>query len=607
MQERMIMAPCVHELIAQQSNSIPSVIAVRMGDRTLTYQELDRQANWVARRLRADGAGPETVVGVLLPRSPELIVTLLGVLKAGAAYLPLSVDDPADRTKFIIADSGAALVVDQAWREDGAAATDLVPTHTPGTEVDPGNLAYVIYTSGSTGRPKGVQVEHRQLAAYLTWCVSAYEAECGGAPVHTSPAYDLSVTSLFVPLVAGRTATLLPESRGHAAVLLGGERFGFAKVTPAHLPVLADAAEAGQQWPRRLVIGGDMLTYEALRFWTEHAPDMLIVNEYGPTETTVGCAAHEFLAGDGGTGPVPLGMGIAGSALHVLDDDLARAATGELYVGGPLVTRGYLGRPAATAAVFLPDPYSGVPGARMYRTGDLARRTRDDGLVYAGRADRELKVRGFRVHPAEIESSLCAHDNVRAAVVTAEERSGRGALIAHVVAAGGPPPGDGEIRAYLARRLPAHMIPDELHWLPELPLTPGGKVDRAALTAPAQPGPGPAASPRTPTEAAVAEVFRELLGYPPPDLDAGFAELGGDSVGAARLMARLSRAHNVDIPMDLWHMAPTVAGLARLIDTYQRHGRDAAIALHEQPELDGFSLDEEILAALEIGDSNATQ
>lgn len=602
------MDPCVHELIARQSNATPAATAVRAGDRELGYGELDREADRVAHRLRAAGAGPETVVAVLLPRSPELIVSLLGVLKAGAAYLPLSVDDPAERTEFMIADSGALTVIDEAWLRD---ATAEPPQAAPGPAAAPENLAYVIYTSGSTGRPKGVQVEHRQLMAYLSWCASAYEVESGpGVPLHTSPAYDLSVTALYVPLITGRTVTLLPESPGAAALLPGlfaRERFSFVKVTPAHLPVLADAAEPGRQWPRRIVVGGDQLTHEALRFWSEHAPDLLVVNEYGPTETTVGCSAHEFRVGDGGTGPLPLGTGIAGTTMHVLDENLSEAASGELYVGGPLVTRGYRGRPGATAAAFVPDPFSGVPGARMYRTGDLARRTGDGELLFAGRADHEFKIRGFRVHPAEIESALRGHDDVRDAVVVAEERRGGDRLVAHVVARRRPTPADEEVRAFLARRLPDHMIPDELRWLPEFPLTRGGKVDRAALATPAGAAPPPAATPRTPTETAVARVFEELLGYPPADLDTGFVDLGGDSVGAARLMARLSRAYRVDIPMDLWHMAPTVAGLARLIDTYRREGRDAAIALHQQPALDGFSLDEEILTALTIGDSNASE
>ncbi|WP_158102701.1 non-ribosomal peptide synthetase [Lentzea kentuckyensis] len=583
------MKPCLHDLVAEQAARTPEAVAVVCGETRLSYRDLVEKANRLAHRLRAEGAGQETVVAVSVPRSPELLIAVLGVLTAGAAYLPLNPDEPAARRELILADAEVLLVVTEEWPAglDG-------PATRPDVAVSQENLAYVIYTSGSTGTPKGVQVQHDTAVNYVEWCASTYDVTAGsGAPLHSPVAYDLSVTSLFTPLVAGRAVTVLPEGATPLTPLaeaLPGNNFSFVKLTPSHLTALAEMLPRGSAAARRLVVGGEALTGEVLRSW---APDTVVVNEYGPTEATVACCAKEFRAGDVADGPVPIGDGIAGARLHVLDENLEESETGELYVGGTPVSRGYLGRPGATAAAFVPDPFGEVPGARLYRTGDLVSRTAD-GLVYLGRADDEVKIRGYRVHPAEIESALCSHDRVTSAAVLTEPH-----LIAYVT---GEP--DALLRDHLAERLPPHMVPAEIQWLPSLPLTPGGKVDRARLP---QPSGEAAEKPRTPTEAAVARVFEELLGTPPVRLDRNFLALGGDSVRAAQLMARLSRTYHVDIPMDLWHMAPTVTGLALLIDTYVRDGRDAAIALHEQSDLDEVLLDDEILAALETGGTHATR
>jgi amino acid adenylation domain-containing protein len=568
------MTSCVHDLVAEQAARTPDATAVTSGGTSVGYRELMRDAHRLAHRLREAGAGPETVIAVSLPRSAELVTSVLAVLAAGAAYLPLDPDEPAERRERILADAGARVVITADWLRD----QDLTryPTTPPEAGVVPGNLAYVVYTSGSTGTPKGVQVQHDTVVNYLRWCASAYGAEPGtGAPLHSPIAYDLSVTTLFTPLITGRAVVVLPEQAAALAPLANawpGNDFGFVKLTPSHLVALAQLLPPDALAARRLVVGGEALTAETLRPWAEWAPDTLVVNEYGPTEATVACCAHELRAGEVTGGPVPIGTAIAGARLYVLDAALNETGTGELAIGGAPVSRGYLGRPGATANAFVPDPFSEVPGARMYRTGDLVRRV-DGELVYLGRADDETKIRGHRVHPAEIESVLCSREHVDAAVVLTAPR-----LIAYVE--GGPaelPDG------FLADRLPPHMIPAEIRWLPELPLAPSGKVDRSRL-----PGledcPEPVAAEAgrtsTTTEAAVMQVFEELLGRPPVRVDADFFDLGGHSMLAVRAVYQLIELTGVKLELDAFYDLRTVAAIAAELDRL-RSAADAEPAVYE--------------------------
>ncbi|MGI5499253.1 non-ribosomal peptide synthetase [Lentzea sp. CA-135723] len=553
------MTSCVHELVAEQAQRTPDATAVASGDSAVSYRELVRIAHRLAHRLRELGAGPETVVAVSLPRSVELVTSVLAVLVAGAAYLPLDPGEPARRRERIVADAGALVVITEEWLRD----QDLthLPVTPPEVDVVPGNLAYVIYTSGSTGTPKGVQVQHDTVVGYLLWCASAYEAGSGsGAPLHSPVAYDMSITTLFTPLVAGRAVVVLPESATALAPLAKawpGNDFSFVKLTPSHLVALSQLLSPGSTATRRLVVGGEALTAEALRPWALNAPDTLVVNEYGPTETTVACCAHEFRAGAVTEGPVPIGTAIAGASLRVLDEKLQETDEGELYVGGAPVSRGYRGRPGTTATAFVPDPFSGVPGARLYRTGDLVRYVGGE-LVYLGRADPETKVRGYRVHPAEIEAVLCSHEHVDTAVVTAGPR-----LVAHVV--GGP---QVPLDEFLADRLPPHMIPAEIRWSSEMPLGPGGKVDRSRL-----PGAAGAhevvlsdAGARTATEAVVMRVFGDLLSTPPFDPDADFFALGGHSMLAVRAVYLLIEITGLKLELESFYDLRTVEAIAAELD-----------------------------------------
>ncbi|WP_086663572.1 non-ribosomal peptide synthetase [Lentzea kentuckyensis] len=585
----------LHGLVADQARRSPDAVAVVAGDERVSFAELDQRANRLAGHLASVGAGPETVVAVCLPRSVDLIAAMLGVLKTGAAYLPIDPAEAPERRRFIVRDADVLLTITAERLAQDRAAIDARPGTFTGPPTDPANLAYVIYTSGSTGAPKGVMVQHDSVVNYLRWALSAYNsAGDRGVPLHSAVNTDLSVTSLFVPLLAGQPVVVLPEEDPPVnflprAMASGG--FRFVKLTPAHLELLADAlapADAANA-STRLVVGGDALTYRALEFWRDSG--VTVVNEYGPTETTVACCAFETSAT--GEGPVPIGTAIAGARLHVFDDSLhpvPDGEVGELYVGGTPVSRGYLGRPGLTAASFLPDP----SGGRMYRTGDLVHQDPSGRLVYHGRVDHQIKLRGYRIEPGEIEEVLAAHPGVQSVAVGVQNQgTSRAALVAHVVACSST----ADLLDFAAERLPGHMIPAEVRLTDSLPLTRQGKIDRSRLGS--QPAAAPVDSaPRTPLEESIAENFADLLDLSSVDVRLSFFEQGGNSLLAARLVARLIRAYQVDLPVATWLEDASVAGFAQLISTYREHGKQAALSLHAAPEFDDLSLDDEILGDL---------
>ncbi|HVG43767.1 MAG TPA: amino acid adenylation domain-containing protein, partial [Longimicrobium sp.] len=412
----------VHRRFEAQVEETPGATAVVSGADSLTYAELNARANRLARWLRGRGVGAEVRVGLCLERGPEMVIAVLGVLKAGGAYVPLDPSYPAERLAYMAADSALPVVLtqerllgrlpfdgrvevvalDARWGEiETEDATD------PAVAVDPRSLVYVLYTSGSTGRPKGVAVEHAQLGAYLAWATRTYPG--GGSALHSSLSFDLTVTSLFVPLLGGGAVEVVEEDdavEGLARVLERGGR-EMLKLTPAHLRVLGERlAERGAVGGAAcLVVGGEPLIGEQIGFWIRHLPETVIVNEYGPTETVVGCSIHSRRLAETGAGQVPIGRPVANTRLYVLDargQPVPVGVPGELYVGGAQVTRGYLGRPGLTAERFVPDPFSPGAGARMYRTGDLGRWKADGTLEFLGRTDFQVKIRGFRIELGEI-------------------------------------------------------------------------------------------------------------------------------------------------------------------------------------------------------------
>jgi amino acid adenylation domain-containing protein len=582
----------VHALFEEQAAATPDAVAISFGEETRTYRELDRMANQLAGHLRSLGVGPETLVGVCLPRSLDMVVAVLGILKSGGAYVPIDPGYPSDRVAFMLADSEAPVLVTHA----GVAET-LPPFEGTLVRLDadreaifgrkreladpgvgPSNLAYVMYTSGSTGRPKGVEVPHRGVVNYLWWCLQQYDIAGGrGAPLQSSLSFDLTVTALFGPLLSGRRVFLLPE--GFAAEALGAalrseKDFSFVKLTPTRLDLLTQEipAERAPGATRAFVIGGEALRAESLRFWRERAPSTALYNEYGPTETVVGCAIYRVAPEDPASGPVPIGRPIANARLYVLDshgEPVPIGVVGELVIGGEGVARGYWKRPELTAERFIADTFSAAPGPRLYRSGDLARYRPDGVLEYLGRSDDQVKVRGFRVEFAEIEMALRDHSAVfDAAAAIREETPGDRRLVAYVVPKPGLPWNVEAFRQHLLDRLPDYMVPSAFVRLDELPVTGNGKLDRQALPSPnwrERQLDSDYTPPRDALELHLAKIWERALQTSPIGLDDDFFDLGGHSLLAVRLFAEIEEATGTKLPLATLFQAPTVGQIAEVL------------------------------------------
>jgi amino acid adenylation domain-containing protein len=579
-----ITASCIHELCRRQAMLRPDGLAVVYGEQHLTYEGLNSKANQLARELRKQGCGPETIVGLCVERSPEMVIGLLGILKAGAAYLPLDPAHPKDRLSYMLTDSQAAMLVTQARLIDDLPACpmnilcldsdwaciaeqddyDLEPV------AEPDNLAYIIYTSGSTGQPKGVLVPH------IGVC-NAAEATSRAFPIQpesrilqfSSLSFDASAFEIVMALRAGATLclegqeSLLPGPP--LAQALGDARINVLTLTPSALAVLPEAMLPDLN---TLIVAGEACSMAVASRW---ASGRRFFNAYGPTEASIWATWTE--CADVNTTPL-IGRSIINIQVYVADQDLEPqpvGVPGEIYIGGVGVTRGYCNRPDLTAECYLPDPFSSAPGSRIYRTGDRARRLWAGDIHFLGRVDQQLKLRGYRIEPGEIEASLLLHPAVRDAVVVAKVNAfDEARLIAYYVPPPGQAPSATELRRFLLQRLPNFMVPSGFITLDSFPLNENGKLNRMALSAIAdgwsEPDDIPSRPPRTETEEILAAIWREVLEVDRIGIDDDFFSLGGHSLIATRVASRVNSSFQTDLPLRRFFELPTIVELAEAID-----------------------------------------
>ncbi|XYI02585.1 amino acid adenylation domain-containing protein [Sorangium sp. So ce1128] len=634
---------CLHELFEAQAVRTPQAVALVCKGERVSYAELAERSDRIARYLRGRGVGPDVLVGVYLERSVDLVAALLGVLKAGGAYVPLDPAYPGERLAFMLEDSRAAVVLTQASLCAGlpasrahvacvdrdAAAMAACPAAAAGSDAAPAAagsdaapaaagsdaaLAYVIYTSGSTGRPKGVAIAHRSAVAMVAWAQGAFAPEeLAGVLATTSICFDLSVFELFVPLCSGGRVLLASDAL-EVPSLPGASEATLLNTVPS---VLGALLRGGTLPPsvRTVNLAGEPIPVPLVRQLHALPTVARVLNLYGPSEDTTYSTCAELARGEGDDREPPIGRPIANTQAYLLDrwlQPVPLGATGELYLAGDGLARGYLGRPGLTAERFLPNPFGADPGARMYRTGDLARYRPDGTLEFLGRADNQVKIRGFRIELGEIEAALHQHARVRAAVVVAraDGAPGQKRLVAYVVpdavnggnggnggqgsaadagaadasaSAGGGPGLAGDLRRFLQEKLPATMVPGAFVLLDALPLTPNGKLDRRALPAPAERRDGGGerfVAPRSANEATLAEIWAQVLGTDAVGVYDNFFERGGDSLLGIQVVARARQAGLAISPRQLFEHQ-TIAGLATAVE------RAASAEPEREPEAAG--------------------
>jgi amino acid adenylation domain-containing protein len=591
---------CLHHLIEEQVKKTPEATALIFGGARLTYAEVNRRANRLARHLRSLGVGPESVVALLLERSPDLVISLLAVLKAGAAYLPLDPQSPPARLAYMLADAAPALLLTQAWPGGGVAGVGGVPRLLVEAEagawagldvgdvesgVTAANLAYVIYTSGSTGEPKAAMNTHRAICNRLLWMQEEYGLRPGERVLQKTPySFDVSVWEFFWPLLAGATLVVArpgghQESR-YLVEVIEAERVTTLHFVPSMLQAFLGEVEEGEcAGVRRVISSGEALSGELVRRY-EGKMGGELYNLYGPTEAAVDVTSWRCERGRAAGGAVPIGRPIANVEVYVLDEwmqAVAEGVSGELYIGGEAVGRGYLHRAAETAEKYVPHGYSAAAGARLYRTGDLGRYLADGSIEYLGRLDHQVKIRGIRIELGEIEVALEQYADIREAVVVARGERGDKQLVAYLVAERESTPVIGELRSHLKEKLPEYMIPSAFVILEGLPLTPNGKVNRKALPDPERPHPELEATylaPQTEVERIVAGVWQQVLQIEKVGIYDNFFDLGGHSLLMLQVHGKLREILHKDISMVEMFQLPTVHAIARHLTREQEKETD---------------------------------
>jgi amino acid adenylation domain-containing protein len=578
----------VHRLFTARAARHPDRPAVRAGAAVLTYAQLDAAANRIAHRAIAAGAGRGAAVGLCMERTPSLLAAVIGIHKAGAAYVPLNFEHPPARLAHQLTESGAKLLIteqhlleklpevgiDVLCTDRDQAQLDALPDTDPGVETAPADLAYVMYTSGTTGLPKGVAVTHGNLANYSTHLARRLDADT--APLRfgvvSAISTDLGNTCIFPALVSGGCVQLItPDAAVDGALMaaeLGDHRLDVLKITPSHLRGLLAGGRGADVLPAgTLVLGGEALSWDLVAT-VRGLSTAKIVNHYGPTETTIGCCAYDVAEPRTDSATVPIGGPLAGARAYVLDRALQpvpEGVSGELCIAGAGVAAGYVGGTAANGdGPFVADPFNS--SERMYRTGDRARRLADGAIEFLGRVDDQVKIHGFRIEPAEIETLLLRHPAVRQAAVLAEpDARGEAHLVAYIATSADP--SLEELRAYLAQSLPDYMIPSAFATLETLPFTPSGKIDRRALAAQdagEMRHESEFVAPRDELERQIAGIWAELLGTDEVGVFDDFFALGGHSLLATQAIMRIRREHG-NIPLRALLAAPTVAELAEVV------------------------------------------
>ncbi|HEX8150718.1 MAG TPA: amino acid adenylation domain-containing protein [Pyrinomonadaceae bacterium] len=610
----------VAQLFDRQAQGTPESVAAVCEGQSLTYRELQRRSNQLAHCLRGLGTGRGALVGVYMNHSLETLVGILGALKAGAAYVPLEPAYPLARTAYVLSNAGisvlltqqkllgrvgdqapVALCLDADWEAIAARESGECPPPT----ARPEDLAYVIYTSGSTGSPKGVEVQHSALVNYVCWAKETYLREDAlDFPLYSSLAFDLTVTSLFVPLVSGRSLYVYPQREHESSLdaVLADNRVGVLKLTPSHLALLRERDNRGSR-VERLIVGGEALeTGLAARVLESFGGRVEIYNEYGPTEATVGCMVHLFDPRRDTRAVVPIGRPAANTQIYLLDEalrPLPENVPGELYISGAGLARGFLRNGQQTAARFIDNPLR--PGHKMYKTGDVARWLPEGVIEYIGRNDEQVKYHGYRLDLNEVRIRLNLHPGVKdSAALLLKDAHGQDALVAYYVSA--RPLDVSALRATLARHLPPQTIPGHFIHLEEIPLTSNGKPDRRKLPTleeARQRLEEEFVAPRTPAEQTVAGVWAQLLGVERVGVHDDFFELGGHSLLAYQVVSRLGEAFRLSVPMRSIFDHPTVAGIALLLTRMQLEQEDARDVARMIEEIKSMSPDEvqSVLAA----------
>jgi amino acid adenylation domain-containing protein len=582
---------CIHELFEEQVSKTPDAVAAVYEGESLSYGELNRQANQLGHYLRELGVKPDARVGICLERSLAMMVALLGVLKAGGAYVPLDPNYPPERLSFMLEDSAPlALLTQRSLRgllqgtkadlsllEVDAPLWETQPETNPGREsvgLKPKHLAYVIYTSGSTGTPKAAAIEHRGLCNYLAYTAKACKAEV--AFVSSSISFDATVTSLYTPLLYGGIVRLVGQGEEVEDLCAQLEQTGWRgllKLTPRHFTALGDRVRsAGARSSIDVcVVGGDVLSAGMIQLWRQIQSNLRVMNEYGPTETVVGCLVYDVPL-SGVTQDVPVGRPIPNTRIYIVDGHCSPVpvgVVGEIHIGGVGVARGYLNRPGLTAERFAPDPFAEEPGERVYRTGDLARHRADGNIEFLGRNDFQVKIRGFRIELGEIEARLAELEGVREAVVIArEDAPGEKRLVAYVVGEADAR----QLRAHLKQSLPDHMVPAAFVRLGQLPLTINGKLDRKALPAPqVTEDDASYLAPRTPVEEVLAKIWAEVLRVERVGVNDNFFELGGHSLATVQVSLYVREIFGIKLSQRVFFDLSTIAELASLLSSDARY------------------------------------